>query len=875
MKSANGEVHPLPLRWLLLVDVLVIVLFVSLAAVTLKASRESYHQRALTAGENLAQGLQQNIAAELTRVDTAMRSVIQEMRRSRSGEGFDAALTNTMLAEQMALVPELQGLRIADADGVVRFGSAVPTLAPLEIKSRAFFVRARDDVSGRLVISEPLVSRISHQQVIALARRFDNADGSFGGVIYGVLDIAHLAQQLASVDVGSEGAVSLRFLDLTLIARQVAGRPETEPPASDNVSPALRQAVAARPDRGVVVTRAPLDQVERIGAYRQVEGYPLLVLVGLGTQEYALTWRTQLSQVAGLVTAAALVLAFSSVAVYRAWRRERAAAAALAHEARRHQALLHTASDGIHVLDRTGQLVELSASFAAMLGYSPEQMRGRHVADWDAALPEQNIAQFLATADLRELRKFETRHRRADGSSIDVEVSSVAVSIEGEELIYCSSRDITERKTLATRLANSAAEIRDLYDNAPCGYYSLDADGYFLHVNTTVASWLGCTPQALIGQRQISEFLTDEGRAQFKRLFPQVKANQAVSGLVLDLVAPGMPARQVSLSATAVTDAQGAFLMTRTVIYDITELKATKERLQHVLREQQLMLDNELIGIVKLRDQKVVWRNQAMQTIFGYAPQDVEGASLMQFHVNEEAYHTLRARALTALRAGERFRAQFQVRHKLGHLIWVDAHGVMLDHALEESMWMLADITPLKASQERVEHMAFHDALTGLPNRSSLVSRITPAMAMATRYHQRLGLCYLDLDGFKQVNDVHGHAAGDELLKTMAQRLQATVRGNDTVCRLGGDEFVILLAHLESADEHLTVLRRVVALIESPVQLSNGIEVAVSASIGVAFYPEHGQDLQSLLGNADQAMYAAKKTDERVRVFEPPAAPRG
>ncbi len=878
MKSASGgRVHPLPLRWLLLVDALVIILFVSLAVVSLLASREAYRERALTAGENLAQGLQQNIAGELMRVDTAMRSVIQELRRTRTSDAFDAAATDAMLAEQTALVPELQSLRIADSDGMVRYGSSMSVLTPVEINSRAFFRRARDDASAGLVISDPLVSRISNKWVIALARRFDNPDGSFGGVIYGVLETAHFEQMLSSVEMGPQGAASLRFADLRLIARRPTPRTTDNADGAENASnadkaaaenridlasPQLTQAVKVNPARGVLITRAAHDQVERITAYRQVAGYPLLVVVGLGTEDYFTGWRTQLMQVAGLVLLAMVVLALASLAVHRASRREWAASAALAHEGRRHQALLHTASDGIHVMDRSGHVVELSDSFAAMLGYAPEQLRGQHISSWDAEMPQQNITQFLLTAELGQLRKFETRHRRADGRVIDVEVTSTAVSIEGEDLVYCSSRDITQRKSLAVQLEASAAEIRDLYDNAPTGYYSLDADGRFLYVNATIAAWLNCAPEDLVGKRSVSDFFTPEGRAQFQRYFPQVRANGAVAGLVFDLVVPGMPPRRVSLSATAVTDADGEFQMTRTVMYDITELAATKERLRHVLREQELMLDNELIGIVKLRDQQVVWRNQAMQTIFGYTTDEVMGASLAQFHLNEEAYHDIRARALSALKAGQRFRAQFQIKHKKGHLLWVDAHGAMLDQESEESMWMLADITPIKRAQEHAEHIAFHDVLTGLPNRMLLNSRMGLAMSMASRYERRLALCYLDLDGFKQVNDIHGHGAGDQVLQAVAQRLLAIVRDNDTVCRLGGDEFVILLSHLEGADEHTAVLERVVAQIKQPVRLQNGHEVSVSASVGVAFYPEDGHDLPVLLSNADRAMYAAKRTGQ-------------
>jgi diguanylate cyclase (GGDEF)-like protein/PAS domain S-box-containing protein len=870
MKSASEKrAHPLSLRWLLLVDALVMILFVSLAVVSLLASRDAYRERALTAGENLAQGLQQNIAGELLRVDTAMRSVIQELRRTRTSNAFDAALTDAMLSEQTALVPELQSLRIADADGLVRYSSSVSVLTPVEINSRAFFRRARDDASAGLVISDTLVSRISNKRVMALARRFDNPDGSFGGVIYGVLETAHFEQVLSSVDVGPQGAVSLRSTDQQMIARHPAQDADLVREDFTAISAELQQALQAQPSRGVLVTRSPQDQVERITAYRQVADYPLLVVVGLGTDDYFTAWRAQLMQVAGLVLLALAVLALASLAVYRAWQREWAASAALAHEGRRHQALLHTASDGIHVVDRSGHIVELSDSFAAMLGYAPEALRGKPISSWDVDSPAQDIARFLQTAELGQLRKFETRHRRADGRMLDVEVTSVAVSIEGEDLVYCSSRDITERKILTAQLEASAAEVRDLYNNAPTGYYSIDPDGYFLYANATTAAWLGSSAEALTSGKKIADYFTPEGLEQFRVHYPQLKAKGAVSGLIFELMVPGMPPRRVSLSATAVVNADGVFQMTRSAMHDITELEATKERLRHVLREQQLMLDNDLIGIVKLRDQQVVWRNQAMQSIFGYTTEEVMGASLAQFHLSQEAYLDIRARALTVLKAGERFRAQFQIKHRQGHLLWVDAHGVMLDQAREESMWMLADITPIKKAQEHAEHIAFHDVLTGLPNRMLLASRMGLAMSMAARYGRRLALCYLDLDGFKQVNDTHGHVAGDQMLQAVAGRLLGIVRDNDTVCRLGGDEFVVLLSHLESPDEHTAVLERLVRQIKQAVRLDSGQEVTVSASVGVAFYPDDGHDLHVLLSNADRAMYVAKRAGKsQICLFE-------
>jgi len=870
MKSRSADHrHPRKLRWLLLADALVMVLFVSLAGMSLQASREAYRHRALTAAENLAESLQQNIAAQLTRVDTAMRGVVMELQRLGRGYGGDRVATEALLNAQMVLVPELQSLRIADDDGVVRFGPGVPATEQVDVRGRDFFRRARDGDGAGVLLSEPLLSRISKKWVIVLARRLVNPDGSFGGVIYGVLETAHFERLLSRMDLGTQGAASLRSSDMQLIARYTAGRSVLEGLGSTMVSPQLAEAVAADPARGAYIARTALDRIERTNAYRKVGAYPLLVLVGLGTEEYFAPWHTQLRQVAVLILLAGAVVAVASLALHRAWRREAVVAAALAREARRHQTLLHTASDGVHVVDRSGRLVEFSESFAAGLGYSRAQMAGWHISRWDALLPLEEIAGLVKNFQIGQAHKFETRHRQADGHLIDVEITSVAVLVEGQELIYCASRDITDRKKLAAQLAASTAEVQDLYDNAPCGYHSLDQDGRFLYANMTAASWLGCPREALIGHKRMTDFFTAEGGAQFQRQFPRLKAEGRVEGLEFELVVPGRAARRVSLSATAVTDAEGKFQMTRTVMHDITELHAARERLRQLTREQQVMLDNELIGIVKLRNRRVVWMNLAMERVFGYAAQDLMGRSLQHLHLDEDSYNELGRQAYGELQSGAHFRAQLKMRHKDGHILWVDANGVMLDQDSQESMWLLADITPIKKSQEQAEYIAFHDLLTGLPNRLLLASRMEQAMPMAARYGRHLALCYLDLDGFKQVNDVHGHAAGDQLLQQVATRLQSAVRANDTVCRVGGDEFVILLTHLEDSDEYMLVLERVALEVGQPVCLENGHEVSVSASIGVAFYPQDGQELQTLLGNADRAMYQAKKSgNSRICLFQ-------
>ena len=152
-----------------------------------------------------------------------------------------------------------------------------------------------------------------------------------------------------------------------------------------------------------------------------------------------------------------------------------------------------------------------------------------------------------------------------------------------------------------------------------------------------------------------------------------------------------------------------------------------------------------------------------------------------------------------------------------------------------------------------------HDALTGLPNRRLLMDRISLAIAHAHRNKSTMAVMYLDLDGFKQINDSLGHDAGDTLLRLVADRLVATVRQEDTVARMGGDEFVIALVELSHAEDAANLVSKAIQAVSQPYRIQ-GRDVSMTASVGVGIYPVHGEDVETLMKSADLALYEAKRS---------------
>ncbi|MBC7918803.1 MAG: diguanylate cyclase [Rhodoferax sp.] len=199
--------------------------------------------------------------------------------------------------------------------------------------------------------------------------------------------------------------------------------------------------------------------------------------------------------------------------------------------------------------------------------------------------------------------------------------------------------------------------------------------------------------------------------------------------------------------------------------------------------------------------------------------------------------------------------------HKSGSVIHttVDVHCAR--NAQGEPDYFVAtiqDITARKLQEARIHHMAHHDLLTDLPNRTLLSDRISQSLLIAKRNGSGFATLFMDLDNFKPVNDEYGHATGDLLLKAVAQRIQTCVRASDTVARMGGDEFVVLLAPVESKAQAVQVAEKIHAALAEPFELLDGHTALISSSIGIAMYPEHADTEDALVRCADNAMYAAK-----------------
>jgi diguanylate cyclase (GGDEF)-like protein/PAS domain S-box-containing protein len=315
-------------------------------------------------------------------------------------------------------------------------------------------------------------------------------------------------------------------------------------------------------------------------------------------------------------------------------------------------------------------------------------------------------------------------------------------------------------------------------------------------------------------------------------------------------------------------DAAGRATRLFGVIQDITARKLAEDRLR--LAASVFVNSHEGILITDAQA-RIVEANEAFARLTGYAREEVLGKnpSLLQSgHQGPEFY----AGMWRALLATDHWSGEVWNRRKDGtlyaELLTISAVRDAADE-VHHYVGVFTDITPQKEHQRELERIAHYDALTGVPNRVLLSDRMNQAIAQTRRADAMMAVGYLDLDGFKPINDRHGHAAGDRLLVEMAQRMRECLRGGDTVARVGGDEFILLLLGLEGIDEAEAALRRILDAIARPLLVGEET-TTVSASLGVTLYPLDDADADTLLRHADQAMYQAKQSGKnRYHLFDP------
>jgi diguanylate cyclase (GGDEF)-like protein/PAS domain S-box-containing protein len=410
------------------------------------------------------------------------------------------------------------------------------------------------------------------------------------------------------------------------------------------------------------------------------------------------------------------------------------------------------------------------------------------------------------------------------------------------------------RRTATASRDDFGARYRDLVEHLPVGVYRTTLDGAMLEANQVIADMLGYVAPADLRQVNVRSLYVHESDRR-----------EHLASLTHEFFQPAefLLSRRDSSTiwvrdyCRAVLDGTGAVRFYDGILVDITAEKQAREALGQSERDYRQLFENahDAIFIFTADDETILEVNERACELYGYRHDELVGRSMMRLSTNVELG---KARIRETLARGQH--RAFETTHvrKDGTEMTVEVNAAAVEHRGRPAILSInRDITERRALEQTVREMAFHDPLTGLPNRKLLSDRLDLALAQARRNRRAMAVLFLDLDGFKTVNDGWGHAQGDALLRDVAGRLAGALRTADTVARIGGDEFTVLIPELPQEEGAVEVSRKILRELERAFRVGD-TECAVSASIGIALYPRDGETADALLRSADAAMYQAK-----------------
>jgi diguanylate cyclase (GGDEF)-like protein/PAS domain S-box-containing protein len=450
---------------------------------------------------------------------------------------------------------------------------------------------------------------------------------------------------------------------------------------------------------------------------------------------------------------------------------------------------------------------------------------------------------------------YESALMHKDGSALPVEVCSRAIELDGQKAFFAILRDISERKRAELKSLASEEKWRLLFENMTTGFALHDVicdeqgkvvDYRFLEINPAYEQLTGLKASSIIG-RTVLEVLPGT-----EPYWIEIFGCVALSG---------EPTSYENYSKEL-----GRWYQVRTfcpkigqfavIVSDITERKNFEES----LRLYSMVLENSSEGmIVTDADNLIIAVNPAFSNITGYSFEEVKGKNpriLKSGHHDEAFYQAM----WQALNTSGQWRGEIWDKHKSGE---IQAKLLAIntirnaDGSVHRYVALFSDITERTLSEKLIWRQANFDALTGLPNRNMFRDRLEQEVKKSDRVDLPLALLLIDLDQFKEVNDTLGHAMGDLLLQEAALRIRACVRESDTVARLGGDEFTVVMSEISDNTHVDDVAQKIIRKLSERFYLGNEM-VYVSASIGITLYPVDTTDIDTLVKNADQAMYVAK-----------------
>lgn len=447
---------------------------VTLAALSLHHSRQNHEERAAVATQNLAELMEHDITASIRMIDLALYTIANETQRQLRNGRISGQFLNAYIEQQLKRQSDLDGIRVSDAQGRLTHGTGVVPGSEVDISDRDYFTRLRADPGATLVVSQPVLGRITGKWVFNLARPVRHKDGTFAGLVLGSIELTRFTSRFSSLYMGPSGSFTLFDNDFRLWTRKLDNGGVNNAVGSNFGSPQLRGMVQAGMPAGTYKGRSIIDNVERVSSFRQISGTPLNLVVGLATDDTLVQWREEVHKTFGLLAGFMLITLLSAWFIYRAWKNQASAVAELRDvnrtlDAEKHlnQTIIRSSPFAIYTRDTHGIVTAWNLASERLFGWRADEIVGKPL----LTVPEGKEKE---TEEIRQkvlrgenLIQMEVQRQRKDGTLFDLSTTlaplrNAAGEIDGYLAI---AADITERKAAEQQIEFLA--YRDVLTGLP------------------------------------------------------------------------------------------------------------------------------------------------------------------------------------------------------------------------------------------------------------------------------------------------------------------------------------------------------------------------------------------------------------------------
>jgi len=569
----------------------------------------------------------------------------------------------------------------------------------------------------------------------------------------------------------------------------------------------------------------------------------------------------------------ATAVGITNIELYRQVDEARRLAEARADEAQRNAGLFRStfehAGTGIAHVSLDGHWLRVNQVLCDFLGYTHAEFMGLTFQDItyppDLESDLDLVGKILAgNIDSYTMDK---RYVRRDGAIVWASLSvTLAHKPDGQSDYFISVvRDINQLKKTEGELKEEREVFRSLANISAEYFWELDEHFRFRHISGSIGERTGVHPEEFMGKTRWEMSGAQAGDTSWALHRQCLESHQPFRGFQYGLPIPSGGVCWFEVSGDPVFSSDGAFKGYRGVTMDITARKAVEQK----LRQHAMMFENSQEGIVITDPQGcVIDANTSFERITEYKLEEIIGKN-MRILASGKQDRSFYLNMWQSIAGVGSWQGEIWNRRKSGevYLEWISISAVKDEFGnIIAYVGTHTDIARMNHAQSEMERLAHHDALTGLPNRLLLTSRLEHALDRIKRGGSGAVL-FLDLDGFKQVNDTYGHKAGDDLLIAVAQRLGHRLRDVDTLARFGGDEFVIVLEDIPERGQVAALTFELIKQLKVPFELQDGVTVHISGSVGVALFPEDGTDATQLIAKADQALYMVKHSGKGTCFF--------